>query len=368
MRIRMATFNVENLFERPKAMNLSSWSEGQKTLDDYNKLNSLMNKETYPAEDQQQMLELLGRNDLLSSRPNNPYMDLVKIRGQLFRKRQNQPAEIVSKGRSDWVGWVELKKDAINDEAIKNTARVICEVNPDIIVLVEVENRWALQHFCDQVLTPMMEASGRESLPFNMVIDGNDSRGIDVGILSRHPIASMHSHIDDKVNGRAVFSRDCPEYLISLQDGASLVVLPNHFASKGSDLHGERRRIQAQRVREIYEGLRESQESIVVAGDLNDYPGGGSLGGLLEDSDLKDVMSMPIYKGLPGTYEHANEKQKLDYLLLSPALSSRVAEVNVERRGFYAPTKWKSFDNINKKTKDRNQASDHHCLWADIEL
>ncbi len=42
MRVRLATFNVENL---------SSWSEGQETLNDYNALNSLLNKETYSEED-----------------------------------------------------------------------------------------------------------------------------------------------------------------------------------------------------------------------------------------------------------------------------------------------------------------------------
>ena len=34
----------------------------------------------------------------------------------------------------------------------------------------------------------------------------------------------------------------------------------------------------------------------------------------------------------------------------------------------FAPTKWESFENINKQTKDRNQASDHHCVWADVEV
>jgi len=368
LHFRLATFNVENLFERPKVMNLSSWSAGQETLNDYNALNSLLNNETYSEEDKKRMLVLLEKHGLLSTRPNDTYLDLVKIRGQLFKLKRGQPPEIVAKGRSDWVGWVELKKDAINDEAIKNTARVICEVNPDIIVLVEVEDRWALQHFHDQVLAPMMESSGHEKYAFNMVIDGNDSRGIDVGILSRYPIASMRSHITDKANDRTIFSRDCPEYSIKLQDGIEILVLPNHFASKGSDLKGKRRLIQSARVKEIYGDLKESHANIVVAGDLNDYPGGGSLDELLKGTDLKDAMSLPAYQGLPGTYEHANENQKLDYLLLSPALSSGVADVNVERRGFYAPKKWKSFDNINKETKDRNQASDHHCLWADIEL
>ena len=34
MSIRVATFNVENLFDRPAAMNLEKWEDGQKYIDD----------------------------------------------------------------------------------------------------------------------------------------------------------------------------------------------------------------------------------------------------------------------------------------------------------------------------------------------
>lgn len=368
MQIRLATFNVENLFSRPAAMNLPKWSDGQPILDAYNSLNRLLNKETYTPDDSQLILKLLSELGLLEARPDNPYIELKRIRGRLFRTHKDRGPEVVAKGRSDWVGWVELKKDAIADEAIENTARVIAEVNPDILVLVEIENRVALQQFYDQVLAPMQKARGLKSYPFNMVIDGNDSRGIDVGIISRYPIESMRSHIDDKKGEKRIFSRDCPEYYVRVRDDLEILILPNHFASKGSDRSGSRRRAQAERVKVIYEGLKAMHAHIVVAGDMNDYPEGGSLGALLDGTDLKDAMSLPVYHGFPGTYEHANAREKLDYLLLSPALAGGVSAVDVERRGFYAPTKWPSFENINKDTKDRYQASDHHCLWADIEL
>jgi len=37
----IATFNVENLFERPRAMNLPTWKEGQPALDAAGELNAL---------------------------------------------------------------------------------------------------------------------------------------------------------------------------------------------------------------------------------------------------------------------------------------------------------------------------------------
>jgi hypothetical protein len=74
-----------------------------------------------------------------------------------------------------------------------------------------------------------------------MLIDGNDDRGIDVGLLTRDqfPITRMRSHVDDlSPNGEALFSRDCPEYELVLPGGKTLLVLVNHFKSKG---HGTRR-------------------------------------------------------------------------------------------------------------------------------
>ena len=78
-------------------------------------------------------------------------------------------------------------------------------------------------------------------------------------------------------------------------------------------------------------------------------------------------MALPAYHGaLPGTYSHGTATQKLDYLLLSPKLAATVSAVDVCRKGFYAPTKWESYADSNAETKDRNQASDHHCVWVDL--
>ena len=36
-------------------------------------------------------------------------------------------------GRSDWIGWFELKRAAVEETAIENTARVISAVNADVL-------------------------------------------------------------------------------------------------------------------------------------------------------------------------------------------------------------------------------------------
>jgi endonuclease/exonuclease/phosphatase family metal-dependent hydrolase len=364
--MRLATFNVENLFERPRAMNRPTWSEGQPALNAAGQLNALINKEKYSARDKRRMLALLGEWGLLATRSNNEFLTFRRIRGYLFRTQAGQTT-VVADGRADWVGWVDLKKEAVEDAAILNTARVIAEVNPDILVLVEVENRPALQRFVDTALAAELKKRGHARYRYNMVIDGNEQRGIDVGILSRYPISNMRSHITDRTQGSPTFSRDCPEFYVELPSGEQLVVLPNHFASKGSDRTGARRKVQASAVKRIYEQLRKQHKLVLVAGDLNDDPKSAALRPLLRRTDLTDAMALPLYSGLPGTYQRATAAQKIDYLLMSPALTKRVTQVDVFRKGFYAPTKWESFENITAENKARFQASDHHCVWAEVE-
>jgi endonuclease/exonuclease/phosphatase family metal-dependent hydrolase len=311
------------------------------------------------------MLHLLGKFELLGARSNNHYLTLRKIRGALLERKQGQPARIVAAGRDSWAGWVELKREPLADAAINNTARVIAEVNPDILVLVEVESRPAVQHFHDEVLLPLM----KRPYGYNMVIDGNDERGIDVGILSRFPIQQMRSHITDVTGKSRTFSRDCPEYYIEQPSGRELLVLANHFASKGSDVSGKRRKVQSAAAARIYKSLQKRFPYTVVAGDFNDYPDSGALDALLKKTNLQDAMSLKQYAGeFPGTYQRATAKEKNDYLLLSPALRKRVEGVDVFRKGFYAPRKWESFDDINAENKGWFQASDHHCVWAELDL
>ena len=68
----------------------------------------------------------------------------------------------------------------------------------------------------------------------------------------------MRSHITDAADGKRIFSRDCPEYTVEIAPGKELVVMPNHFASKGSDKTGARRKVQAPAVARIYAEVRKT--------------------------------------------------------------------------------------------------------------
>ncbi|MFA9202266.1 MAG: endonuclease/exonuclease/phosphatase family protein, partial [Candidatus Nanopelagicaceae bacterium] len=75
------------------------------------------------------------------------YVLLRQNRGRLIKRSRSSAPEIVANGRGDWIGWLELKTEAVNEIATRMTARVIKDVNADILAVVEAEDRIALKHF-----------------------------------------------------------------------------------------------------------------------------------------------------------------------------------------------------------------------------
>lgn len=67
--MRLATFNVENMFERAKALNLSTWAEGKPMLEDYARLNTLIQEASYTAPIKDELLEIMKRNKGLLTCP-----------------------------------------------------------------------------------------------------------------------------------------------------------------------------------------------------------------------------------------------------------------------------------------------------------
>jgi endonuclease/exonuclease/phosphatase family metal-dependent hydrolase len=371
--MRLATFNAENLFDRPKVMNLPKWSDGQPVLNDYKELTTLMQRGTYSAADKARMKTLIAKYKLHDRQAKHEFMQLRDNRPRLLQSHRDGSFDIVANGRGEWVGWVELTTDSVTDVELQNTGRVIAEVNADILVVVEVDNRIALTRFNNQVVTAQLAQKGLRPYAHNMLIDGNDERGIDVGILSRFPITSMRSHIDERLPGgtKPVFARDCPEYYLDVENGKTFVLLANHFSSQGGGKAAAAwRGQQAARVRDLYQGLVGTFPNIAVLGDLNAPPAEKpkvSLAPLLGNTNLQDVMTLPQYPDttLPGTFHYCNAQDKLDYILLPPALVANVSAVGVERRGIYVAKKWKPFDTVTDATTG---ASDHGCLWVDLTV
>src|SRR3954449_7744920 len=223
--MRLTSFNVENLFQRARALDPTNWDAGQPVLQRQAQLNALLGQPVYSAADKARIVDLLGELGLTAADDGSPLVILRQNRGHLLTRHVDGQIEITANGREDWIGWVELKVGPVNALSTRHTAQVIADLTPDVLAVVEVENRATLKDFSD-VMLPAVDAAAYQHA---MLIDGNDDRGIDVGILltGGYQIASMRSHVDDSDQQGRIFSRDCPEYALQAPDGQRLLLLVN---------------------------------------------------------------------------------------------------------------------------------------------
>ncbi len=387
--MKIAAFNVENLFDRAAALGADNPDTRRDVLDAHAELNKLFENLAYAPADKARMLELMTLLGLIGSdegldkdAPLRDFVRIRKTRGQLIRRPRDatQPRTIVADGRGDWVGWAELKTEPVDEQAMLNTARVIADLAPDILAVVEAESRPVLKKF-HEIL------SARLNVPPHfahiMVIDGNDDRGIDVGLgtAADFPIGAVTSHVDLMMTAtEPVFSRDCPDYTVTTPSGAVLHVLPNHFKSKfggNDDTVRKKRLAQANATADIYRALRAAgQDNVVILGDLNDTPDSAELAPLLAGTDMKDVSAHPAFtefqyradtggRGI-GTFDTGRDNLKIDYILLSPALFAKVTRGGIFRKGAWtASDRWDMYPTL---TREVHAASDHHAIWAEIDI
>jgi endonuclease/exonuclease/phosphatase family metal-dependent hydrolase len=373
--VRIASYNVENLFERAIALSDRNWKQGRPALEAYARINTLLNKATYTKEDKTEIRKLLRKLGLAKKDDGGTYAQLRQNRGRLLVRRKvanGTRLDIVANGRADWVGWVELKTEPVNQLATQHVAMVMRDIGADVLAVVEADNRISLNKFS----AILLKAIEGVPYPHVMLIDGNDDRGIDVGLLTKakYQITRIRSHVDDADNKGTVFSRDCPEYTVAVPGGEHVIVLVNHFKSKG---HGsqkssnERRERQARRVAKIYKNLiSQGEKNVAVVGDLNDFPTSKPLVPLLNNTNLKDITEHPNFTndGRPGTFQNGTARQKIDYLLLSPALFAKVKSGGIFRKGVWGGKNGTLFPHYATIKAPIEAASDHAAIYADLNL
>lgn len=362
MTLRVSTFNCENLLSRAKVLNFEKNSDARPHLANLAKLDSILGQETYSDSDKKNVLALLtGLTE---------FVNLEELRGKLLSRHKvnNKWVQYVKpNGRADWVGGLSLIPAELPTEAQENTARVIKEVAADIQCLVEVEDRPTLEQFCDHTAL-------KGVYPYNLVLDGNDQRGIDVGLLSKYPLGRIRTHVFD-IDGaprlQRVFSRDCLEVEVLLPGGRSLFLLLNHFKSQGygsKASNDARRKVQADRVVEILCGYNLKIDFVAVAGDFNDKPDNDPVKGLVHLAGLTDVLEKQFTE--PKDRWTYKDKSRIDYLLVSEPLAAAMTKAGVERRGLFDLSKLtkgaeQSFTSVTEYT---NEASDHAAVWADFNI
>jgi endonuclease/exonuclease/phosphatase family metal-dependent hydrolase len=342
-------------------------------LEHFAEINSIFENTVYSDTDKARIIVLMRALGIDKKDDGGPFAALRQNRGRLLKRATLRAPEVVAKGRADWSGWVDMKQELVNEASTRNTARVVRDVNPDVLGIVECEGRAALQQFSEKLLPAVGGAPYAEA----MLIDGNDTRGIDVGLMTKpgYKVGWMRSHVDDRsATGHPVFSRDCPEFAIWTPSGATVWVLVNHFKSRGygtQQASNARRWLQAETTRTIYERLKlEGATMIVVLGDLNDTPDSETLAPLLRDTDLKDASTHPRFDsgGRVGTFKDGHATDQIDYMLLSPALYERVSQGGIWRKGVWGGKNGKLWEIYPELETAFEAASDHACVWCDVEL
>jgi hypothetical protein len=86
--MRIATFNIENFFTRVRALNADT-EKNKQVMDDANRLQELIGKETYEPQDKAEMKQILERNNVEQQRTRNFFVQ--QIRGQLYTASKQHP-------------------------------------------------------------------------------------------------------------------------------------------------------------------------------------------------------------------------------------------------------------------------------------
>ncbi|UCC78347.1 MAG: endonuclease/exonuclease/phosphatase family protein [Candidatus Zixiibacteriota bacterium] len=326
--IRIATFNVENLLQR-----FNFYSYGRLT--------------------KERALELMG-----VEAQDQDYM--------LLRKAQNV---------------------MLTDDARQQTAQAIRDTGADIVCLQEVENRDIVDDFNEFYLKRTM----RVHYGWRRVIDGNDIRGIDVGVMSKGRI-SVISHADitfdefglftDELadyglnGGDSIFRRDCLEVNLKVEE-KPLTLFVCHFKSMSGGRDETRcvREAEAKAVRKIIEnkfGGDVSDSDWSILGDFNDYLSGNhSLGALFEnDFSVNLVERLSNKDQWTHYYSTEDSKHQLDYILVSPGLAAKnpKAKPDIIRAG--QPYRVPDID-VQRYPRiglDRPKASDHCPVAVTLKI
>ena len=271
------------------------------------------------------------------------------------------------------------------------TAQALAATRAEVCALQEVENLVTLTTFHDRYLSRWSERTYSEHVLF----EGNDGRGIDVGVLSQAPVVRKVSHAGKTYQDLGIapppgvspsaraFRRDCLEVDIQ-KDGEVLTLFVCHFKS----MHGGRaktraiREAEARGVRALIEARFDDPANAnwVILGDLNDYleiDGTASrnhgLSALVQDGFAADLAMARVpdpYERWSHHYAALDQYTALDHILLSPRLLdlNSAADIAYVRAGMaWRSTRHRGF-RLPGIGWQAPKASDHCPLVATIEF
>jgi endonuclease/exonuclease/phosphatase family metal-dependent hydrolase len=257
-----------------------------------------------------------------------------------------------------------------------NTAQAILDAAPELLAVQEVENIYTLRNFnesyLDEYFDRMLCIDGNDARGID--VGFFIRKGLKVEVLN------IRTHVDDPEKGKsierrsflksgywvtgAIFSRDCLEIDLSV-NGKVLTLLINHFkAQDGTPQSVARRTKQAERVAELVKVAVKDGRLPVVLGDLDVPPKSDtSLNALLKNSLLRDPFPLDTW-----THYYVPDKKvsRLDYIL--PHKSLDVISTDIVRKGL--TTKCKQYGDPRYPTiaQEHTEASDHCPTSALLEV
>jgi endonuclease/exonuclease/phosphatase family metal-dependent hydrolase len=274
----------------------------------------------------------------------------------------------------------DLASYATSDLQRNNTAQAILDSAPDILAVQEVENIYTLrifnETFLDGYFDRMILIDGND--PRGIDVGFLIKAGLKAEILN------IRTHIDDAENGKtirrtvflnrgymvsgAIFSRDCLEVDVAI-GGKVLTFLVNHFKSQDRTKASVARRTrQAERVAELAGEAAAAGRLPIVLGDLNaDGKTDKSLDALKNSPGLADPFkAIPAEELWTHYFTFGKDVSRLDYIL--PHKSLNVSSPSILRKGL--TMKAKQYDGPRYPTigQDGTEASDHCPTSVEIEI
>ena len=393
--MRLASFNVENLFARAKVLNTATWDEGHPQLAAFERFNRTAQRRFYRKVDKRQMLRDLetlavitraSSNGRLIRQPNTAAQMAIlrENRGDFMIERQ-EDRDRDRRNRADPLDrMARARRRAGRRGGDPDDGKVIQDLAAGVLAVVEAEHRPSLVRFNEAMLANRYRHV--------MLVDGNDQRGIDVGLLTtaRRPIVHVESHVDDRDTknpnpprrDNRLFSRDAPVFTVRCGSEDLLVDRQPPQVAVADRRRTARRPAHAPvdpprgdlppaapRRRNVHRHGRRLQPR--TRGD----GGHPSLEALFRPAlGLVDAFSLPQFDPgpRPGTFQSCSLRDRLDYIFLSPELAARVTRGGVFRRGLWGrptnknpPEDWEIYPEI---TESVHAASDHAAIWVDLDF
>ena len=344
MNVTVGTFNLNNLFDR---------------------FNFQADLGALPAEERDVRTvyswEFVGQGTGQHDPP--PQLDTAASSSPIVRIQKNSNGALL-KGKSD------SEQQAIADR--------IMQINVDVLAVQEVENLDALRRFNRDVIAQPYE--------FEALIEGNDPRFIDVGVLSRLPLANLTSHRfevhdDDPL---PIFGRDLLEVdvMSPTRSRRLFKMFVNHLKSQFipfnapdprtvAENNDTRRTRQAETAAKIINSKTRPNSKFVVLGDMNDSPDADTLnpmvGGLVDALANVTESQPPPHSTNPEdvppnvrwthrfSVSNAPDKFELfDQIWLSNSLAGRLGRAEINRR-----PKWNA--------SSQGVGSDHDPVFIELE-